>query len=681
MAINPFDNDIVSRPRPTPESVSLNDDILNELILKLETSKNTSAVKQPLKAQLVLSPTPGYGKSHLIGRLFSKLSRRATLVYLTPFVDSATCWKSILRRTIQELKYNDNLDLKFESYTQLEAFAHGILVNLIESGINSGKIRTTTKKAILDFLHNKNILEFRAAKKMLTFVQKNIDGLEKIFINELKKNGIVLNAISASSWFRVLFTYAYLPADNNLTDACLAWLSGEGIDIEEAQRLGIRKGDIPNSDMSSGERNALSKERILDLCMLATFYRPFVFCFDQTENYIVDKDKDLINALGSVIQVLADECYNQMTMITANQHPWGIIREHLRSAYQNRIETLELKGINKQQASELIAMRFRVEGLNDSDKERFIGDGKWLTDIFQQTPEVGARSFIHECKDRFEDIFVEPPPKVTIEVLYKAVIETRKSQPKLLVFDDGILNWLVCKAARGISGLAIDKLKDDRGYFTVLWKLNGRLIYFGFEDGSNVARWQAIAKRAQMLYQKNRNTKVVMIRTHELSPIPGPGWLRIGPLIEAAKRECLHILHLQHPNKDPMIIELYAAYGLYSEAIAGDIAFTPDEMLDDAFVRKTLQRFWDIVLAPIEVAPPPTPQPKPESGKPLSEDGLEGQIRDIVEKARFMHLDELVSKLPPGPSRERCLEVCRQIPQITVTNNPNMVLLRWQPNQ
>ncbi|MBF0344846.1 MAG: hypothetical protein HQL06_11520 [Nitrospirae bacterium] len=678
MSTNPFDNDIVSRPRPTPESIGLNDNILNRLILKFETRENTATVTQPLKAQLVLSPAPGYGKSHLIGRLFSNLNQRATLVYLTPFVDSATCWKSILRRTVQELKYNDNLDSKIESYTQLEAFAHGILVNLMESGLNNGKIKAKNKNAILNFLHTKTILDFRKAKTMLTFVQKNIAGLESMFINELNQKSINLNVISESSWFRVLFTYAYLSAGNNITNACLAWLNGESITTGEAQQIGIQNSDIPNSNMSGGERNALGKERMLDLCTLSAFYRPFVFCFDQTENYLVDKDKDLINAFGSVIQVMVDECYNQMTVITTNQTQWGIIRENLQLAYQHRIETLELKGINKQQASEFIELR--LTDLSDSDKKKFIGDGKWLTERFQQTPEMAIRSFIHLCKERFGE-----PLTVTIDALYQASMENRKSVLKSLVFDDGILNWLACKAVRGIPELTINKISDDKGHFSVLWRLSGRHIYFGFEDGSNVARWQAIAKKAQILYQKNRNTKVVMPRTHELFPIPGPGWIKTAPIIEAAKAECLHILHLQHPDEDPMIIELYAAYDLYSEAVSGDIPFTPDEVLDDAFVRKTLQRFWDIVMEPIRqptpMPLPSTPHPKPVSGAKLSHDGLEGRISSIVEKERFMNLDELVNRISPKVSRETCLEVCRQIPQITVTNNPDMVLLRWQPNQ
>ncbi|MBF0537471.1 MAG: hypothetical protein HQL03_04360 [Nitrospirae bacterium] len=671
VAANPFDNDIASGPRPIPESVALNDNILDELILKFETRKDSSTVRQQLRAQLVLSSEPGYGKSHLIGRLFGKLSQRATLVYLTPFVNSSTYWKTILRKTVQELKYNDNLDSKVESYTQLEAFAHGILVNLIESGINSGKIRTTTKKAILDFLHNKNILEFRAAKKMLTFVQKNIGGLEKIFINELKRKGIVLNVISESSWFRVLFTYAYLSVNNNITDACLAWLNGEGIDAEEAKQIGIRKSDIPSNDISSGEINELSKERILDLCMLATFYRPFVFCFDQTENYLVDKG--LIDALGSVIQVLVDGCYNQMTVITANRQPWGIIKGHLQVAYQDRIETLQLKGINRQQASELIELRFTVTGSNDPEKKNFIGDGTWLAEMFQQASEIGIRSFIQACKERFGKV-----PPITIEALYIKSIEKRKSQPKSLVFDENILNWLVYNAARGIPGLTIGKFNGNNNYFTVQWKLNGWYIYFGFEDGSNVSRWQAITKSAQRLYQDNRNTKVVLFRTHELSPIPGRGWIKSAPIIEAAKRQCLHILQLQPPNKDPMIIELYAAYDLYSEAVSEDIPFTPEQVLNDAFVRKVLQRFWDIIIAPIvPITPIKVVQPTPSQPAP-SHDDLEAEIRRIVEDERFMHIDDLIKKLSTPVSRETCLQICQRIPQIRVTDHPQMVLIQWQ---
>ncbi|MBF0609272.1 MAG: hypothetical protein HQL61_17180, partial [Magnetococcales bacterium] len=400
MPDNPFCDDIVSGPRDIPESIGLNDNILDKLVLKFETRKDSSAVKKPLKAQLVLSSEPGYGKSHLIGRLFGKLSQLATLVYLTPFVNSTTCWKTILLKTMQELKYNDNLDSNVQSYTQLEAFAHGILVNLMESGLNSGLIKAKNKTAILNFLHTKTILDFRKARTMLTFVQKNITGLEGIFSNELRRKGIVLNVIPESSWFRVLCTYAYMSADNNITDACLAWLNGENISTAEAQQIGLRDSAIPNSDMSGGERNALSKERMLDLCTLAAFYRPFVFCFDQTENYLADKG--LIPALDSVIQVLVNECYNQMTVITANRQPWKIISEDLQVACKQRIATLQLKGINKQQASELIELRFT--GLRDADKERFIGDGNWLNEIFQQTPEIAIRSFIHSCATRLSRI-------------------------------------------------------------------------------------------------------------------------------------------------------------------------------------------------------------------------------------------------------------------------------------
>ena len=41
-------------------------------------------------------------------------------------------------------------------------------------------------------------------------------------------------------------------------------------------------------DSSAQEINDLSFRRLQGLCLLASYYRPFVFCFDQTEFYASD---------------------------------------------------------------------------------------------------------------------------------------------------------------------------------------------------------------------------------------------------------------------------------------------------------------------------------------------------------------------------------------------------------
>ncbi|MBF0345361.1 MAG: hypothetical protein HQL06_14160 [Nitrospirae bacterium] len=689
MDINPFENDI-SNPRGKngiEESVTgLNDNVLNKLLQQFEKINAPSITS--LKAQLVLSRQAGYGKSHLIGRLFSKLTQNATLVYLTPFLNPATCWKSILIKTVQELRYPDNFnskDNKVASYKQLEAFAHGILVNLLVSGLESGKIRTRTKQAILDFLHSKTILEFRANKKMLTYVQKNIDGLERIFIQELRRRNINLNVSSESSWYRVLFTYAYLPSNNDIAVACLDWLNGGSITPQEAQMIGIRINDIPNSGMSGDEANDLCQKRVLDLCSLATFFRPFVFCFDQTEAY---GKAELAAAFGEVIQTLVDYCPNQMTVITANQHPWlSTIQLHMELAYLDRLtippDHLELESLNKQQALELIEHRLTSYGL-DAVKADFISDGKWIEDELKKITKISVREFLHVCRSRWdgkgnedkieamkanEDTTPQLPLTPSIDELYSTFISERKAQPKRLDFDPDVLYWTVYEAPKGLANLAIESYNGRNDYLTVQWRLNGQHIYFGFEEGSNSVRWQAIAREANRLYATaaNINIKIVMLRTHELRQIPVATWTVIAPLIEDAKRKFLRILRLEHPDKDPTLVNLYAAYDLHSKAVSGDISFTPAAVLD--FIRGKLQPFWDLITAPITQPPPP------------SDKKLAIEIRGIVERERFLSIDELMKKLSTPVSKELCQQTCEEIREIKIHRHPNVVVLQCQLRQ
>lgn len=128
--VNPFEDDVVREPREVSFSVKgLNDAPLNALLAKFSTLDSgappRSRPARAAKTQLVVSPDRGYGKSHLLGRLFTKLGRRATKVYLRPFQDPNKSWHSILLLTIQELDRPDNENEGVLS--QLEALAVGTL--------------------------------------------------------------------------------------------------------------------------------------------------------------------------------------------------------------------------------------------------------------------------------------------------------------------------------------------------------------------------------------------------------------------------------------------------------------------------------------------------------------------------------------------------------------------------
>src|ERR1700739_5056487 len=82
---NPFEKDVVQEPRDHPPSVSsLNHETLDELLSQFKNVESSGA-SPTRKAELILSPAPGYGKSHLIGRFFKELGNHAVRVYTPPF--------------------------------------------------------------------------------------------------------------------------------------------------------------------------------------------------------------------------------------------------------------------------------------------------------------------------------------------------------------------------------------------------------------------------------------------------------------------------------------------------------------------------------------------------------------------------------------------------------------------
>jgi hypothetical protein len=77
---NPFEKDVVHEPRDHPPSVSsLNHETLNKLLSQFKTVESFGA-SRTRKAELILSPAPGYGKSHLVGRFFKELGNQAVRV-------------------------------------------------------------------------------------------------------------------------------------------------------------------------------------------------------------------------------------------------------------------------------------------------------------------------------------------------------------------------------------------------------------------------------------------------------------------------------------------------------------------------------------------------------------------------------------------------------------------------
>src|SRR5258708_15901117 len=112
---NPFEEQIVAEPRRVDAVVpGLNDGTLKALLadfLRLAASPLPRSGQRLPHARLVVSPQPGYGKSHLIGRLFHELHSRAVLVYILPFQNPATVFQSLMLAIARELHFPPRIGL------------------------------------------------------------------------------------------------------------------------------------------------------------------------------------------------------------------------------------------------------------------------------------------------------------------------------------------------------------------------------------------------------------------------------------------------------------------------------------------------------------------------------------------------------------------------------------------
>ncbi|HEV7866611.1 MAG TPA: hypothetical protein VGO90_02950 [Chthoniobacteraceae bacterium] len=668
---NPFDDLIVKEPRrPEPAVSGLNEQPLRAVLAhfeRLAAGAPPRRVQRAGQALLVTSDQPGFGKSHLIGRLFRALHGRATLIYVRPFQNAALAFQSLLAAVVKELHFPDRADWeswKPEEPTQLDALAHGVLGHLVadlaeKQGDGDPEQVARIRRDPLEAFAQGNRGDAWSDWMRATFEDHRV-----AYDAAMSRRGLSLHS---PEWLRVLFAYGYGYPDRVVRQACLDWIAGQSLSAEQAGAIGLRAADVPHAEMSAEDANQTSRERLIDLSQLAAFYRPFVFCFDQTEAY--GHAPGLARTFGMVVARLIDEAANHLTLITSNQDPWTTtIKPHFERADAERIAhpPVSLEGLRREQGEELIRLRLAASEAPAEAATEMLG-GDWLSARFTTDRDrVGTRQFLQSCKERWEELRHRPVTRTSLPELYEARRVNLLAEPKRLLFDADLLQWLVKTCADGLPDLQI--ASKGSGYFTTEWTVSERRILFGFEPGSNWRRWSAIARHAQERAAKQPGLKAVCFRGTEQSAIPGPAWM-IGPAIEEAKRRCLQLIVV---TRDDFAV-LHAGYDLYAEALGGDIPpFTSTDVV--AFLRERFAHWWERILAPIESAAEPVPPP--DDGSRMK--ALAGEVRGIVAAQKFLSVEEVIGNLAAAASREEVLQACGYSAEIRVHAHPQMTVLQWQ---
>jgi hypothetical protein len=450
------------------------------------------------------------------------------------------------------------------------------------------------------------------------------------------------------------------------------------LSAEQAEAVGLESTGALDAEFDAEQTNHVCRERLVDLGQLAAFYRPFVFCFDQTEAY--GHAAGLARTFGMVIATLVNEAANHLTLVTSNQDPWlNTIQPHFERADAERVAQppVVLEGLNRIQGEELLRLRLIANAASLDDEGKLLADD-WLAGIFPTAKaRVGARQFLQSCQTRWEEVHrppAQPAPAISTDPagpalaeLYEARRVKLLAEPKRLLWDGDILQWFVKTCPQGLADLQIETVPSR--YFNVSWRDGERVVLFGFEAGSNWRRWEVIAREAKSRYEQLSKFKSVFFRGAEQPVIPGPEW-RVAPVVNQALRQSLHLIVLSRED----FAEIYAGYDLYAEALGGDIP-PHDAAAVLGFLRKKFAPWWKRFRGPIESDPTTAPE---IDGAAENRAQLNDKVRRIVSVEKFLSVDEVISRLGGNLSREEVLQACGYSAEIRVHTHPQMTVLQWQ---
>jgi S-DNA-T family DNA segregation ATPase FtsK/SpoIIIE len=600
--VNPFDDLILLAPRRREASIDcgLNGDVLTALLDEFKALESLrqerGEVAQLAGARLVLSPQHGYGKSHLLARLFRALAERAVCIYLTPYADPSGGWRAVLNAAVDELCQLQNFStvaVGEQPVPQMEFLAFNVLVSLTEQRRNAGRMSDADSRAHLTLIQTFQ----RDPSAWLGWLQSS--GTLEHLGGELRRAGLDLEP-SSRAWAQVLCRYAASPDGDDARHDAIDWLRAKPLDEEQAARLGLRPQDCPPVEATRPALNAVARERLSMLCRLARFHLPLLLCFDQIESFC--HEPALTRSFGNLVCELANAqdaagpCFpNVMAVVTANQLEWeGVVKPALYPAELQRFrphQALYLEPPTRAQAIALVRLRLQRAGYGAATQSQFV-NGPWMDACFDgERAAFGVRALLLRCQQQWE-VFAAaqarspmtapvtaavaaavaaaaelpslddaptpaPAPAPTLTpALAPAPAATRAAAPTVLArleaieqdlkhrdgalrFSGDDLTWWATQLARAQDGVAVALLDNKTNYVSATWQRGDDVIGFIIDDNSHWRRWRAIREEIQRLQGEPRGAlrKAVALRTVDLDRLPGRTWSQEGePFREALSR-------------------------------------------------------------------------------------------------------------------------------------------------
>ncbi len=336
---NPFMSSASPLPweNTTPDLVQLNRTVSEEIESLILQKRRQPSV--PLAA-LVLGE-PGSGKTHMLTRMLRKLRLHAKLaifVTVRTFLDPESVRHHLLSEVLISLAQFHSADK-----SQFDMLVNEVLDSFRERRLNDG---------------------FTDASKVDTkiYMARDMPGIDKR----------VLKCLSIYSG----------TTDKNVKWSVLEWLR-EGLDDEDSHNLGLPLRDV--NSMSVPARESEAEKILISLGLLLAYANvPMIVCFDQLDSM---KDRDLIQAWGSVINLLVNDLSGVLPLCFVKFTTWNdILKPNLDPSVYQRLEhhKIIMKECSLDQAKLLIYDRIAAF-FRDTANEKY----NWLISKLGDTLKPG----------------------------------------------------------------------------------------------------------------------------------------------------------------------------------------------------------------------------------------------------------------------------------------------------
>ena len=660
-SIDPFAAEIVTDPRQIEDAVASCNQPAYERLLDEFGQLTRQGARERLQARsalLVLSDA-GYGKSHLIGRLFAKLDDDATQIYLRPFQDPSSCWIAILEKVVAELDYPDAPSERVcrpGDLTQLDTLARRVLLAIVTALLREGKLAHPNKQAALKLFaeHPNDALDMPGWRNWMNQEQ---DKIIAAIDSELRAQDIQLMP-NRVAWLKVLLAYAYSAGKPDVRQLCLDWLTGRPLDADEGKRLRLRKADLPDAETPYHQRNERAFERLRDLFALGAFYRPFLLCFDQTELYA--SSPQLARSFGVVLSRLRRETGNQLVVVTSNLTLWDQkLLPQFEDADKHALhpQPIQLRGMTREQARELVRKRFSQWEVK-RDLEEFLGQ-PWFTKLFKQKTEHGVREVLREARKAWRDESVEP----SLDEIFESYRRKLLATPKALDYDPGVLEWAITQVLGPALQAKAEPIQGSKNYLTVQWSEGKRTELFGFESGTHWKRWEAVLREADRYHRDGgdgRRVRSSFLRLPEQRDLPA----RVTKKLKESNAYARLI-----PLDLEQTADVFAAHDFWADVTQENHALDREQVMK--YLRARLltlaKNVWSEGAKVVSMQPPIA---------------IDLRIQAIVQAKRFITLELLLTELQKhvaNVDQTLVLTTARDLPSMRIHTAPGNTVFQWLP--